>query len=417
MARVGVFSDTHFGYDFGGPRGEDPFVQAAEALDLLIGDKCGLVLHAGDLFDRPVPKPDVLGGAMRLFSRAVLARRKRPVKLIEVVGKDRDDVTEEIALAGVPIIAIHGTHERRPKGQLNPIQLMEKAGFVIALHCQSVLLDVGGVLVGVHGMGGVPERFARDVLRKWDPRSFDGAVNMLLLHQNLSPYLYTGDEPGLEGEDLPKGFDLVVNGHIHWEVQDELPRGGRLLCPGSTVLTQLRATERDIPKAAFAVEMTKKKGMGEVRRLPLATPRPFILETVKVKGAGPAQVVRAVHKALAKALKDVKGDRMPLVRVKLEGTLKDGITPRDVQLGETMEAFADRALVKVDKKLTGADMERSKAHRAVKRKAATLDELARDVLRTRAKEMGVKLDADAVFDRLLANDVEGIIALVEGEDA
>jgi hypothetical protein len=183
------------------------------------------------------------------------------------------------------------------------------------------------------------------------------------------------------------------------------------------MLTQLRATERDIPKAAFAIEMTKKKGMGEVRRLPLATPRPFILETVKVKGAGPAQVVRAVHKALAKALKDVKGDRMPLVRVKLEGTLKDGITPRDVQLGETMEAFADRALVKVDKKLTGADMERSKAHRAVKRKAATLDELAREVLRTRAKEMGVKLDADAVFDRLLAKDVEGIIALVEGEDA
>ena len=31
--------------------------------------------------------------------------------------------------------------------------------------------------------------------------------------------------------------------------------------------------------------------------------------------------------------------------------------------------------------------------------------------------MGVKLDADAVFDRLLAEDVEGIIALVEGEDA
>jgi len=287
---------------------------------------------------------------------------------------------------------------------------------VLALHCQSVLLEVDGVRVGVHGMGGVPERFARDVLRKWDPRPFDDAMNVLLLHQNLSPYLYTGNEPGLESEDLPEGFDLVVDGHIHWEVQDELPRGGRLLCPGSTVLTQLRATERDIPKAAFAVKMTKKTGMGEVCRLPLVTPRPFILETVKVKDAGPSQVARAVNKALTKALKGVKGDRKPLVRIKLEGTLKDGIVPRDVQLGETMEAYADRALVKVDKKLAGGDLDRSQAHRAVKRKAATLDELARDVLRTRVQEMGVKLDAEAVYDLLLKKNLEGIIALVEGEN-
>lgn len=411
MPRMGVLSDTHLGHDFGGPTSEDSFVQASEALDRLLAAPVDLVLHAGDLFDAPVPKPDVLGRALRILSRAALAHRPGRVRLLEAVGKDRDDIIEGIALAGVPVVAIHGTHERRPRGLLNPVQLLERAGLLVALHCQSVLLEVGGERVGVHGMGGVPEPRARDVLASWAPRPFAGAVNVLLIHQNLAPDLYTGEDTGLERADLPPGFDLVVAGHIHWDVQSTLPQGGRLLAPGSTLLTQLRSNERDRAKRAFSVEVEGGR-LGAISPIPLATPRAFLLEEVRLEDAGPAEAAAAVREAVSRAVGGRSFDRAPLVRVRVTGTLKDGVSPRDLQLGPAASEFADRALVKVDRALAceGSALE---ASREVAQKAASADELAREVLRERCRGMGVALDVEAVYDLLLRDDADGVLALVE----
>ncbi|NIQ17993.1 MAG: hypothetical protein GTN43_04250, partial [Candidatus Aenigmarchaeota archaeon] len=79
---------------------------------------------------------------------------KNDVKLVKGIEKDISKISE-IALMGIPIVAIHGTHERRTKGLLNPVEALEKAGFLIYLHCNGVIFKKGSERVAVHGMSGV----------------------------------------------------------------------------------------------------------------------------------------------------------------------------------------------------------------------------------------------------------------------
>ncbi|MFQ6009962.1 MAG: exonuclease SbcCD subunit D [Candidatus Aenigmatarchaeota archaeon] len=244
--KIAIFSDCHCGHAFGEERGEDSFLGLEEAIRANMD--VDLILIAGDMFDSRVPKQEVFARTAKILGLS--QGLPGSTRLVDLKGKEKTDISP-LALRGIPIVAIHGTHERRSTHMVNPVQALEHAGLLIHLHCSAAVFNIGDKTVAIHGMSGVPERYAKDVLKEWNPQPIPGAVNIFMFHQSIEPYIYSPlDPPSLKIEDLPPGFDLYVLGHIHWRDIKDLHSGKLLLC-GSTTHTSLHKTESDQQKGYY----------------------------------------------------------------------------------------------------------------------------------------------------------------------
>ncbi len=220
--KVAILGDFHFGY----PRFyEDSFIQAERAL-LKADEQADVLLIAGDIFDTRVPKPEVISRAIEIFKK----------------------------LKHKPIV-IHGTHERRPKGFVNPVELLCQVGLAENAHGKNVIREIDGEKIAVYGLGGVPEEYAKAAIGALNPQPVEGAFNVFMFHQNLKE-LMEMVEHGLYMDDLPPGFDLYIDGHLH--KHNHLEKGGKfLIIPGSTVMTQIRKEES---KKGFVLYDTTSRG-------------------------------------------------------------------------------------------------------------------------------------------------------------
>lgn len=244
--KIAIFSDCHCGYGYGTERGEDAFRGLEEAIEKSLD--CDLILMGGDIFDTRIPKPEVFSRAARIMSKAQHIPSK--TTFFEVKNKDRNQISP-LALRGIPIVAIHGTHERRSKHLINPIQALEHAGLLVHLDCSTAIFEIDGKKVAIHGMSGVPDRYAGQVLKDWNPQPIPDATNILMFHQSIEPYIYSPLEPPtIKLEDLPKGFDLYILGHIHWNDIKDL-HTGKFLLTGSTTFTSMHKTEALQPKYIY----------------------------------------------------------------------------------------------------------------------------------------------------------------------
>ncbi|MEM5814546.1 MAG: metallophosphoesterase, partial [Candidatus Aenigmatarchaeota archaeon] len=173
--KISIIGDCHCGFDYGGERGDDAFLALDEAITRSLDSD--LIIQAGDLFDSRITRQEVFARTAKILNRT--KGMKTSAKLVGLTGKAEEDLSAS-ALQGVPIVVIHGTHERRSKHLVNPIQALESAGLVIHLHGQTAVFEIEGKRVAVHGMSGVPERYANDCLLKWNPKPVTGAVNILV---------------------------------------------------------------------------------------------------------------------------------------------------------------------------------------------------------------------------------------------
>ena len=239
-------SDFHLGYGYNTERENDCYF----VLDDILQEEAKLILFAGDMFDSRIPRLEVLAKAMNFLTE--LKDKKSEIKLIEC-----DKKVNRRALQGVPFISVYGNHERRPN-LINPVQILERAGLLVNLHCQKIVFEIGGKRIAIQGMSHVPERYAREVLKEWNPQPIEGAMNILLMHQNIDPFIYSPlEDVNLELSDLPRGFDYIVNGHLHWRNEVDL-NGGKLLIPGSTIQTQLNKKESQVRKSYFLLDKELK---------------------------------------------------------------------------------------------------------------------------------------------------------------
>jgi DNA repair exonuclease SbcCD nuclease subunit len=228
--RIAIFSDVHLGFGAGTEREEESYTALAEVIER--ASKCDIILIAGDLFDCRTPSTDSLAKAMEILLKVALL--PSDVKIEAGIAKDVENLKEIIR--GIPIIAIAGTHERRTKGFINPLQALERAGFLVTLHCNGIILKKGEKRIAIQGMSGVPEAWAGAVLAEWGPKPINGCFNILLIHQSIE-----GIVPGIATikiSSLPPGFDLYVCGHAH-DGKSFNTKYGKILIPGSLIVTQL----------------------------------------------------------------------------------------------------------------------------------------------------------------------------------
>ena len=313
--KISVLSDFHFGYASGTEREGDSFEAAEEAIGKAMDSD--VIIIAGDLFDTRTPGTETFVRAMEILSKPVFHAKSR-ARIVNTISKETNS---PLSPGGIPVIAIHGTHERRVRGFLNPVEALERAGFLTYLHCNGVVLKKGQEIVCVQGMSGVPEHYAESVLREWDPRPMSG-YNILLFHQSIHPFMYAAHM--LELGKIPKGFDLYVNGHVH-EPRKEKYSGAPFLLPGSLIPTQMGRDSLS-PKGFFRVDTQN----GKIEFIPLKGQREFYYEDMEGKD-------REEIEARIKSILEKKHAKKPIISIRISG--------KGAEIEGIRQKYADSAIL------------------------------------------------------------------------
>ncbi len=364
-----ILSDSHIGFGRGTERKNDAMLAFDEAMEEAKNMKVDAVLFAGDMFNTSMPSSENMINVMKSISKLFSIDGASPV---EFVNK------REIKVRGAPFIAIHGNHERRSKGFKNPVESMEDVGFLIHLHLSGVVIEKNGEKVFVQGMSYVPERFARKLLEKWNPIPRSGMKNILLLHQSVDKFIYSPLEPPtINLSNLPKGFDLIVDGHIH--KREEVHEKNFIIC-GSTVTTQ---TKEEGDKGFYILDTEKMS----LKFVPIKNQRKFFIYN--------AETPSEIHKVLEELSKSAYKMK-PVVKFKI-----------DFQFNEhEVDKYRDRFIISISRKI-----KKSTDVKSVE-EDMSIEDLARELL----KKNSQGIDTNFFYNTVLDENAFEIIYKKIGED-
>lgn len=268
--KIAIVSDMHIGYE---RFGDDAIRQATEAMELA-NKVADAVIIPGDVFDKRAPKPEVIAQAINLFRD--MSEKKWNAKVVEFRSPSAKH------FADIPVVAISGTHERTAAGKDNALNLMGLAGLLVDTSEATTIIEKDGERVAVFGFGGISEERVRDQLKLLNPKPVDGLFSIFMFHQSVYEILPFSEE-FIRYEELPKGFDLYVDGHIHSRIEHTV-HGKPFLIPGSTVLTQLKDGEQGAK--GFYLFDTQKKSYEFVE----IKSRHFSVRELSFDGASPKEV-------------------------------------------------------------------------------------------------------------------------------
>jgi len=387
---IGIFSDTHLGFG-DDDRYQEAFNRFDESISFFKEKNVDYILHAGDLFDHAVPSQEVWHKTMECFNKN---NSKLNFLTKTYLGKEIN-----VEVKGIPIIAIHGTHEFRGKDFSNALAVLEEANCLLHLHAGNVKLTKNDEEVFIHGMGGVPEKHAKIVLEKYSPKPVRGKTNILLLHQSFKEFLPFDDESiaSLSLADLPDGFDLIVDGHLHW-TNEQNTDGKRFLLTGSTIFTQMKKLESEKGKGCFLFD-TKTKNLDF---FPFKNQRNLFYKKLKFVNAQPEEVMKKVNDFVLESLSTdfvIK----PLVRLKLVGTLAKGFSQKDVKLDLPKE----KAIFSVSKNFESVLFKKQIDNlKELQKEKMGIIELGINILEKNVQEAKLDIDTRRVFDLLSNGEID-----------
>ncbi|MBI5884836.1 DNA repair exonuclease [archaeon] len=410
--KIALISDLHLGFGKG-ERIKDSFTQALQALELALQSKAELIILSGDLFDDSVPSTETWHDAFSLFEELKPERQNGVKALIEVFGQ-QGIKADEFSLNQVPIIAIHGTHEFRGKDFRNALEVLKASNNIIYIHAMKAIVSINSEKIAVSGLGGVPEKKALEVLQLWNPKPEKGLQNLLVLHQSLKEFLPFDDEmvASLSLEDLPKGFQFIVNGHLHWHKEMQLGKEQLLVLPGSTVITQMKKIEAGQRKGFYLLDSSS----GRLGFIELPLQRKLFYHKVSFKDAKPEEVLAESRAFIESCLQENRQELKPLIRLKLSGSLSKGFHSSDlVNLSGLIDEFRDKAVISVDKDFTSIDFkEKIIELRKLQEKKLSVLEMGLELLEKNFKALnpGSGIDSSQLFELLAGDKIDEAIELL-----
>lgn len=401
--KISILSDFHFGFAYNSELENDSFENAEEAVQKALNSD--LILLAGDIFDSRLPRTGVWAKAIKVLVKPLLIENTG-VKLIQS-SKQLKEISKR-TLNHLPVVSLHGTHERRSKDETNAVETLENAGLLIHLHCHSVVFEKDGVKVAVHGMSGVPERFAKDVLYQWGPKPIEGCFNILMLHQSIEPFIYSPlDPPSLNLSNLPKGFDLIVDGHLHLSGQEKV-NDTVILFPGSTITTQLEKNESGAEKGFYQIELGDEP---KINFIPLANGRKFFYEEIKIEpGSLRDQVESKINEIL-----DKNFAKKPIIKLKIFGNEAEvlGQDLRDIE-----RKYSGQAIISFSKELNTPEVAKKiEFLRNLREQNLSVEDIGNQILKKSLEELKFDsaFDYEQAFNLLSENQADRFFNILIGE--
>lgn len=301
--RILFLADSHLGLDLpANPRvarrrrGHDFLANHEAALAHALHCDIDLVVHGGDVFDRPRISP------------ALAHRAYHPLL--------------RIAARGVPVCIVPGNHER---GQLPHARFLGQPNIHVFDRPRTFAVAVRGARVVLGGFPyerrNVRSRFP-DLVERTGWRDEPADVRLLCIHHcvegaTVGPgdFMFTSAPDVIRCRDLPAGFAAVLSGHIHrHQVLTHDLRGVPLrtpvLYPGSIERTS--AAEIGESKGCLILELERGGVRWEFRPLPA---RPMIVRQLAVSSGNAGELDAAIRGAVRSAPRDA------VLRIRVDGSL------------------------------------------------------------------------------------------------
>jgi DNA repair exonuclease SbcCD nuclease subunit len=305
--RILLLADSHLGFDLPARprverrrRGHDFLANYAAALQPALMGEVDIVVHGGDVFDRPSVVPTVAYQALEPLRR--------------------------VADRGVPVFIVPGNHER---SRIPHARFASHPMVHVFDRPRTFVADVRGMRVGLTGFpyerDGVRGRFTALLDQsEWSNEPAD--LRVLCMHHcaegaTVGPgdYTFTTASDVVRLRDIPPAFSAVLSGHIHRQQvltadlsrrQIETP----VLYPGSIERTSF--AEMHEPKGFMVVHLGRGDGRAqwEFRRLPA---RPMVRQELVAGGLDPNALDCAVRAIVAAAPADA------VLSIRIVGSLTD----------------------------------------------------------------------------------------------
>ena len=393
--KISIFSDCHCGFKHGEERGEDSFIALSEAIEKSLDSD--LILIAGDVFDSKIPKQEVFAKTAKILSKAQHIPSR--TRIVDIINKENDQISP-LALRGIPIVSIHGTHERRSPYHLNPIQALEHTGLLIHLDKSTVVFDIDGKKVAVHGMSGVPENYAKQTLIEWAPKPIPDAINILMIHQSTKEHIYSPkDPPELSVNDFPDGFDLYVLGHMHWH-ELKPHKSGNILLTGSTIPTSIHSKEADQERYVFKFD-------GSLTKIPLERQRKIIIQEFNFEGD--------IKNKIENFLNTIPMEKpKTLVAIKIKGKVSKNVSPPNFNY--LKEKYKEKLILNINKNLELEGFEEQvELLRKLRDKKLSPKEYGLEILKEKLTELQTSIKVDEIFDILTEGDADLVFNILTGK--
>ena len=290
--RILLLADTHLGFDL--PvrprverrrRGHDFLANYAAALDPALAGEIDIVVHAGDVFDRPTIHSTVAYQALEPLRR--------------------------VAERGVPVFVVPGNHER---ARLPHARFASHRNVHVFDSARTFVVEVRGTRIALAGFpyerNNVRSQFP-ELLRQCEWEREQAAHRLLCVHQCVegatvgpADFTFTSGEHVVRLHDIPSEFRAVLAGHIHrHQVLTTDLRGRRIaapvLYPGAIERTSI--AEIDEPKGFMVVHVGESGARWEFRQLPA---RPMLRTELCVDGMSARMLDSEIRAIIANAPSD-----------------------------------------------------------------------------------------------------------------
>ncbi len=345
--KIAIISDTHFGFkENDSELNLDCYINAYQSFELAIKNNAELILMPGDIFDLEIPTQETFDKTFLLLNTLIGNQKNIP--------KDKD-----VTITALPIVVISGTHEYRGKEYKGPVDVLESAKYIYKLEKEHIIFENNNEKIAIHGMKGVPEKVAKDLLDKINFKPIENAKNLIMFHQSFKEFLPFDDEmvATLTLNDLPKGFDLYIDGHIHLSniITTEF---GKFLLPGSTILTQIKKKEIEIPKGMYIYD--SEKDTLDFHKIPIQ--RKYYLEEIKIDKNTKEEIYDLINKYInslnLESNKYLIFDKeillKPIIKIKIKGELLSGNKQSDINVKDFEN---ENYIILLDKDLNSKELE------------------------------------------------------------
>jgi DNA repair exonuclease SbcCD nuclease subunit len=389
--KIAIFSDWHLGLNFGSELEMDSFVQLSQAFTQIKEENIDFIITCGDLFDKTLPSPEVYYEAIHLLNE------------VDIKNKINLESRQNKKLK-IPMIGIIGNHEYRGKDYKSTVELLEVMNFLRVIHADSITIEKENEKITIFGLSGMPDRYFKDILEKWNPKPIKDNYNILLIHQSILEYLpFEGDEIA-SLSNLPKGFDIIANGHLHWSVVEQINDKTKFIMPGSTVSTQNKKIESDKDKGYFILD-TKTN---ELKFKAINNTRKVYYLDLNLKKCDVHIIKESIIKEIEK-LKENKHTKKPFVRIRIKGELKEGYFIKDINFKEIEETYKKIFYISFANKIQEQSLKESvEKLKSIEQNKDNLFEISKSIFFEQIKQTQVSTDFDyqRLFDLLYNDDIE-----------
>jgi DNA repair exonuclease SbcCD nuclease subunit len=197
-------------------------------------------------------------------------------------------------------------------------------------------------------------------------------------------------------EDLPKGFDLTVLGHMHWH-ETKILNNGKLLLTGSTTPTTIRKIEAEQQKCIFKFD-------GDIQRIPLESQRKIFWQEYEF---GPN-----IKDTVTNFIETISSSKpKPIINIKIKDVKRDSL----INFSEIENKFSNKAIININKDIEAETLqEQLESIKNLREERLSPEEHGLRILQEKLKQFNCGIKIDEIFDYLVEGDVSLIFNILTG---